>query len=355
MVTPAEFRARFEVFDEAARFLQLSPPDRCLMWREHTADEHFVEWPVPIEHFVDDPFYTGADLSVRPKIREFMSDFFDPDALYELFTFVAGIGSGKSFSASVMIAYTLYQLNCLRKPQRYLSRFPGTDLSGDAEIVVLNASAAGARQSIKVVYGEVYEKVTKSPWFQRYSPPFADKRSELEWPNRIRFSPGTGNARSALGFNVFAFVIDEAAFGIENVWTDTNQVRDLFDALNQRRRSRFGNLGWGGLFTSPQSEHAYVELLAGEGAFSGSEVMVRRISTWEAKNQLVPGAGVFLLENDSNLGPRIVEEQLIYVADGLAQRKNGELVRFGPRAPDQRVAEEATRSAIIDRAVDQAA
>lgn len=355
MVSPAAYRTRFAAFDEAARYLQLSAPDRNLMWREHTGDEHFFEWPVPIEHFVDDPFYTGTELSVRPKIKEFMADFCDPDNLFELFCFVAGIGSGKSFSASVLIAYTLYQLNCLRKPQRYLSRFPGTDLSGDAEIVVLNASAAGARQSIKVVYGEVFEKVHNSPWFARHAPPYADKRSELEWPNRIRFSPGTGNARSALGFNVFAFVIDEAAFGVENVWTDTNQVRDLFDALNQRRRSRFGNLGWGGLFTSPQSEHAYVELLAGEGAFSGSEVMVRRISTWEAKNQLTPGAGVFLLEVDPNSGPRIVEEDLTFIAPGLAQRKNGDLVRFGPMAPDQRVAEEVARTQIIDRAVEQAA
>lgn len=353
-VTPAQYRARFQAFDEAARYLQLSPPDRNLMWREHTGDENFREWPVPIEHFVSDPFYTGTELRVRPKIREFMTDFCAPEDLYELFCFVAGIGSGKSFSASVLIAYTLYQLNCMRKPQRYLSRFPGTDLSGDAEIVVLNASAAGARQSIKVVYGEVYEKVVNSPWFARHAQPYPDKRSELEWPNRIRFSPGTGNARSALGFNVFAFVIDEAAFGIENVWTDTNQVRDLFDALNQRRRSRFGRLGWGGLFTSPQSEHAYVELIAGEGKNAGSEVLVRRISTWEAKNELVPGAPIFLVEVDPNAGPKIVDEGLIFVAHGLAQRPNGELVRFGPIAPDQRVAEEVARAAVVDRAVQAA-
>lgn len=341
------YYARWRAFDEAARYLKLSPADRNLMWREHTANEHLYEWPVPIEHFITDPFYTGGGLVARPKIREFLADFGDPSQLYELFVLIAGIGAGKSWSGSVLLTHTLYALNCIRDPQRYLSRFPGVQLSADAEIVVLNASAAGARQSSKVVYAEAFEKVQRSPWFALHAPPYADKRTELEWPNRLRFSPGTGNARSALGWNVYAFLVDEAAFGVENQRTDLNQVRDLFEALNKRRRSRFGRLGWGGLFTSPKSEHAYVEVIAGEGATAGTEVMVRRISTWEAKEELVPGADVFLLELDPNTGPKILpEEGLKYIAPGLCQRPDGHLVRFGPGVPGQQAAEEvAVRAA----------
>lgn len=345
-VTPEEYLQRFRAFDALARYYELDAPDRNLLWREYTGNSHFYEWPVPMDYFLSDPFYTGTNLVVRPKIGEFLGDFADVEALHELFVFIAGLGSGKSWSASVLILYTLYTLNCLREPQRYLSRFPGVQLSGDAEIVVLNASAAGARQAIKVIYAEVYEKVIRSPWFTRYAPPYSDKRSELEWPNRVRFSPGTGDPRSALGFNVFGFCIDEAAFGIENIWTDTNQVKTLFEALNQRRRSRFGRLGWGGLFTSPRSEHAYIELIAGEALTVGSEVMVRRISTWEAKNELVPGAHVFLVEVDPNSGPRVLpDEGLKYVAPGLCQSPTGELIRFGPRAPEQRPAEETVQAA----------
>lgn len=343
------YQARWRAFDEAARYLDLSPPDRNLMWREHTCSEHMYEWPVPIGHWLTDPFYSGGELDVRPKIKEFMTDFCDPEQLHELFVMIAGIGSGKSWSGSVMIAYTLYTLNCLKRPQRYLSRFPGCQLSGDAEIVVLNASAAGAKQSAKVVYAEAFEKVQNSPWFALHAPPYTDKRSELEWPNRIRFSPGTSSARSALGFNTYAFLVDEAAFGVENQSADVNQVRDLFEALNKRRRSRFGRLGWGGLFTSPKSEHAYIEMIAGEGATSGSEVMVRRISTWEAKDELVNGAQVFLLELDPNTGPKIIDEALTYIAPGLCQRADGELIRFGPGIPGQAAAEEAGREIAADR------
>lgn len=344
-VTPAQFRARWAAFDEAARFLDLTPADRNIAWREQTGDADFVEWPVPIEHFIADPFYIGTNVLVRPRIAEFLADFMDPNELWVLFAFVAGIGAGKSFSAALLIVYTLYQLGCLRQPQRYLSQFPGVQISNDSELVILNASGAGARQAVKVVYNDTFEKVTGSPWFQRHFQPYADRTSELEFPGRIRFSPGTGDARSALGFNVYAAVVDEAAFGRQNELVDTDSVRDLFEALNQRRRSRFGRLGWVGLFTSPQSESAYVELIASEGGQTGGEVLVRRITTWEAKDELQPGARVFLLDRDPDR-PRIVEgaEELIWISPGLCQDPvSKELIRFGELAPGPQQARDAAR------------
>ena len=338
-IAPPDYKARWQAFADASEYLELTPADRNLAWREWTHDEHFHEWPVPVEHFVRDPFYVGTNVVVRPKVREFMADFADPDNLFELFCFIAGIGAGKSFSASLLLMYSLYSLSCMRRPQRYLSSFPGVQLSGDAEIVVLNASGAGARQAAKVVYGEVFEKVERSPYFRRFFEPYPNKITELEFPHRIRFSPGTGQARSVLGFNVYCFVIDEAAFGTENVERDTDSVRDLFLALNQRRRSRFGRLGWGGLFTSPQAEHAFVEVLAGEGAVAGSDVLVRRITTWDAKDELQPGTPVFLLDRNPD-STRVMETELIYVGAGVAQRKNGELVRFGKEPPSERQAQQ---------------
>lgn len=211
--------------------------------------------------------------------------------------YLAGDGmvpTHNSFSASIALVYTLYQLSCIRDPARYLSGFEGCSLSGDAEIVLMNASGAGASQASKIVYGEIYQKVQASPYFKRHFEPYQGKGSELEFPHRIRLTPGTSQWRSALGFNMFAFAVDEAAFGIESERAD--YVRELFQAFNQRRRSRFGRLGWGGLFTSPGSEHSFVELIAGEGEDWDTSILVVRTSTWEAKDELKRGARVFLLD-----------------------------------------------------------
>jgi hypothetical protein len=333
-VPPEEYLNRYKQFREMADFMDLSDSDRHLAWMEATGDEDWHEWPVPIQHFIDDPYYIGNDIVVRPAIRNFMTDFFDPKSVYQLWVFIGGIGAGKSFSASICITYAIYVLSCMKKPQKYLSTFPGCQLSNDAEIVLMNASAAGAEQSRKIVYGEAFEKIQKSPYFTEWYPPYPRKMSELDFKNRIRLSPGTSNWQRALGWNLFGFAIDEAAFGRETERAD--YVKELFLALNQRRRSRFGQLGFGGMFTSPGSESGFVELIADDADEWDSSIMVRRITTWDAKNELVEGSECFLLDRNPDR-IRIIESGLTFVKSteegGVAQRKTGELVRWGEAAP----------------------
>jgi hypothetical protein len=339
-VSAAEYRTVVEEVNQIASFAGLAPYDRHELWRERTlayspaSREHFLEWPVPIEDFVSDPYYVGADVLVRPKIKEFLSDFWAPENAYEVFAFVGGLGSGKSFSASLSLAYAVYQLSVLRRPLKYLNRFPGISLTADSEIVLMSASAAGARQASKVVYGEVFQRIETSTYFNQHFQPYQGKGSELEFPNRIRLAPGTSQWQSALGWNLWGFIVDEAALGLDTERAD--YVKELFSNLNKRRLSRFKSLGFGGLFTSPGSEHSYVETIAGEGSSWDATTMVRRISTWEASDELVPGAKVFLLERQEPI--RVIEgyTELIFRGweegdggrFGVAQRQNGEVVRW---------------------------
>lgn len=324
---PAEYWRRYEAFCEAVDFMGLNPADRHMAWAEHTTDKDWKEWPVPFGEFLS-PYYLGTDVVVRPVIRDFLGDFWNPANAYELFIFIAGIGSGKSFSASLSLTYMLYILSCMRNPQRYLSSFPGIQISGDAEIVLMNASAAGADQSRKIVYGETFEKVLNSPYFKVHFEPYGS--SELVFPNRIRLSPGTSQWQSALGWNVIGFIVDEAAFGVESERAD--YVKELFLALNQRRRSRFNNMGFGGMFTSPGSEHGFVELSAADTW--DPSVMVRRTTTWDAKDEMQEGAKVFLLDRDPDT-VRILETDLHYVAPGVCQRADGEIVRYRSRSEEE--------------------
>jgi hypothetical protein len=333
-VPPAEYTEKWQTFLEYAEFLDLSPADRHLAWRDITGDDDWFEWPVPIEYFYTDPFYIGKDVVIRDVIGGFLRDFWDAKSDYQVWVFIGGIGSGKSFSAAISITYALYQLSCMKKPQRYLSGFPGCQISTDAEIVLMNASAAGAEQSKKIVYGEAFEKITRSPYFNTYFEHSPRKTSELEFPNRIRLSPGTSDWRSALGWNLYGFAVDEAAFGRETERAD--YVKELFLALNQRRRSRFGSLGFGGLFTSPGGEAGFVELLATESGTWDTSILLRRIETWTAKGELKPRTTrVFLLDRNPD-HIRIVEEDLLYVAPGICQRKDGSIIRYAEPTQEQK-------------------
>lgn len=134
-----------------------------------------------------------------------------------------------------------------------------------------------------------------------------------------------------LGYNMFAFAVDEAALGVESERAD--YVKELFSAFNQRRRSRFNRLGWGGLFTSPGSEQGFVEIIAGEGEEWDTSILVRRVTTWEAKDQLVPGSRVFVMDRHPD-SARILTHDLLFVGNdadsGLAicQDKAGNIVRL---------------------------
>jgi hypothetical protein len=288
------YRSTWGSFLEYAELLGLSSSDRALLWREQTGTDDYWEWPVPIEYFLTDPFYVGEGLIVRPPIGEVLRGFWDISSQKEVLVFIAGLGSGKSFASGLSIAYALYLLSIIKRPARWLNRFPGVSLSDNAEIVLMATSGAGAEQASKVVYADTFGYIIKSPYFSQYFPPYSGKISELIFPNRVRFSPGTSHWRTALGWNVFGFTVDEAAFGQETARAD--YVAELFKALNQRRRSRFGTLGFGALVTSPGHDQTYVETLARQGEEWDHSVQVVRMTTWHAKGELVPGAQVFVFD-----------------------------------------------------------
>ncbi len=324
-VDPHDYANLWEQTMVAAKAADLGPVERAMLWRERSAGDEWYEMPVPISYFLSDPYYFGGGLNLRPAIGDVLAQFWDIKSQYELWVFIAGIGTGKSFSGALSISYALYLLSCVKRPARYFSRFPGVSLSEDSEIVVLNASAAGAEQASKVVFGDVVERILNSPYFADNYSPNDRVRSELLFPNRIRFSPGTSRWQSALGWNVFGFLVDEAAFGVESQRAD--YVGELFKALNQRRRSRFGSLGFGALLTSPSHDQAFVESMARQGTTWDTTMLVTRMSTWDSKGELQPGEKVFLFDRHPNR-MRIIKTDLIYREPGVVEDTDGNEIRY---------------------------
>jgi hypothetical protein len=323
---PDQYHDSWAKFNAYCEPLDLTPPDRAILWREWSSSDEWYEIPVPAAHFCSDPFYIGQGTRVRERVKQEMDKFWAIDSNKEVWVFIAGIGSGKSFTGSISVAYCLYLLSCLKRPAHFLSGFPGVSLSDDSEIVIMAASAAGAEQSSKIVYGDAFERITNSPYFKTYFPPKPNKISELVFPNRIRFSPGTSNWKSALGWNVFMFIVDEAAFGFETDRAD--YVAELFKALNQRRRSRFGALGAGLVLTSPGHDAAFVETLARQGEEWDHTLHVSRMTTWEAKDELTPGARVFMLDRSPDK-MRVLDGEYIYVKPGyLRDARTNLIVRY---------------------------
>ena len=131
---------------------------------------------------------------------------------------------------------------------------------------------------------------------------------------------------------MFGYAIDEAAFGQETERAD--YVAELFKAMNQRRRSRFGMLGFGGMFTSPGHDAAYVETLARQGEAWDTSMLTVRMNTWDSKEELQPGAPVFVFDRHRDT-MRIVERDMTFMRPGVLADKEGELTYYlGEPPPD---------------------
>jgi len=119
--------------------------------------------------------------------------------------------------------------------------------------------APSAAKAKDIVFTEIHNRIQYSPWFQTYYPPDPKIKSMLrfdfqaegpdgklvgKWDGQknIAIIPGNSARNMAIGYNVLAAVIDEAAFfeTLENIGrASTERTDDIYDALQRRIFSRF--------------------------------------------------------------------------------------------------------------------
>lgn len=130
---------------------------RSPAWREQVAI--YEQPPAPPAEFVTSPLYLGLGSRVYPVVLQTLEEVFAGH--YNEAAICWGIGSGKSFFSSLAISYLLHRTLCLRDPQAYYGLAPGS------AIAFLNMSAS-AGQAQRVVFNEIKQRVSASPWFRRF-------------------------------------------------------------------------------------------------------------------------------------------------------------------------------------------
>jgi hypothetical protein len=187
--------------------------------------------------------------------------------------FCEAIGAGKSYKSSVIFAYMLYRILCLKDPQKYFGLAKGSTIS------FINMSVR-AEQSRKVVFNDIKNRIDNSPWFRKLYPPDPDIKSELRFAKNISIFPGNSRETFPIGFNVLGGIMDEAAFYTE---TDTHDVaEEMFNALYSRIKNRFGDNGLLVMISSPRYVDDFIEKKMKE-AETNPNIFSRRKMLWESK------------------------------------------------------------------------
>lgn len=198
--------------------------------------------PVDIETFVKDPYFLGEScVGMYPKLLEKMIELFGGE-YYEAFL-CGAIGYGKTFFASTGLCRVLYELSCMKNPQKSFG------LSADSTIAITCMSVSEAL-AIRVAFDNIAAKVKLSPYFNKQFQ-FRATKKELRFPSAIWVAARAATDSGALGLNTFAAFIDEANFygryydqsSLGRIGPPVDMAERVYDIIRRRIKSRFDRGG----------------------------------------------------------------------------------------------------------------
>ena len=235
--------------------------------------------PVGIREFVTSEKYLNAKADCWPSVLKDLEEIFDqPVTSTKLSSFLEiirkmGYGSGKGFRITFAFCYVAYRLGCFKDPQRAYGQAQG------ATIALVNA-AITASHAKKIIFGDISERIKNSPWFQAHMMPDPNVQSELRFPKNIVIFPGSSSEVSPVGYNIFMFNIDEAAFFPETETRDA--ARTIYETGRKRVKSRFSELGLCSAISSPSHVDNFIEQKM-EEADKDKTISAKEGPTWQNK------------------------------------------------------------------------
>ena len=253
------------------------------------AIEQFKE--VPLETLLMDDYFMGLKGLLYESVYSDIVDLWGERKNREvnLAVFLEAIGAGKSFKASVLLWLLWYEMSMHKNPQSHFGLV-------DHSVIAIMLLSRSEVQSRRVVFTYCWERF-QSGFNRDYFPANPKFSREIRIDrNKTCVYAGTSSALSALGYNVYSAVIDEANF--LEVTEDSKKTDDemydageeMYNAVMNRMTSRFmkrGKIpGIIVLISSPRFPDSFLERKIIECKALGEKklnMFWRSRSLWEAK------------------------------------------------------------------------
>ena len=232
-------------------------------------------WASPkfgIRTFIDDPYFLGIGEETYPTVKDICEGIINGG--YKEAVEVAGIGSGKSFSSEILACYCAYHLLCLKDAHAYYG------LAKDKYLVIINMGI-NATQALEVVFTGIKGFIENSPYFQSFNPQI--QATTIRFPQqKIMLMSGNSKSTTPLGYNIFAAVLDEAAFYLDN--ENRSVAEEIYNALQRRIVSRFGTDGLLAMISSPRYIDDFIMRKLDEARQFPDQIFSVQLPTWKVKS-----------------------------------------------------------------------
>lgn len=256
-------------------------------------DDEFEEIPVPIEEFVSSKDYLGF-----PTLSEYQleivrvgSQIYRESTLIRLFgkekgeslwrsnkkelIMMLGKGSGKDALSTIICAYIVYQLLCLKDPARYYGK-----PDGDA-IDIVNV-AQNAKQASNVFFKGFKNRIKNCPWF---AGKYKERASDVAFDKAVTVYSLNSEGESTEGYNILVAVLDEID-GFDEGKETTNGV-DMYKTLSATVSSRFADVGKVLMLSFPRSDDGFIMKRYNECVYE--KQVIKKSHTFKLNSDLPDG------------------------------------------------------------------
>lgn len=251
-------------------------------------EAEYATAPVDVATFLSEPYFLGeTGNQLWPRLKDDMVELFEGN--YSEAVLGGSLGWGKSYFATTAMAYVLYQMSCLRTPQRAY----GIDAGSSIYVAMLSVTEKVAR---RVVINELLGKIGYSRYFkERFPFKAAPSQLEIRFPNSIQVVAGSTGSSAIIGLNVYSGFIDESSFMGDATQVDrsgriiaVDNGEAIYKSIIRRIKSRFQRVGRlpGVLLVASSKERpsAFIEKRINQAREEKDRnFFVREYATWDVK------------------------------------------------------------------------
>lgn len=237
----------------------------------------FVEVPVSIDRFLNDPYYLGETNDngnmVYPFWRKTLNEIFTEDKNYSEIIFSGATRIGKTSTAISAMAYMLYRLMIYRDPHSFFKK---------KSISKFTVAFANLTKDLAAGVGfrEYNDTLKMSPWFNDHGKFTRSEQNFYYIPegDKIEIIAASDSAH-LLGKQLWCLLMDEVNFtkaGVKDINKSKVAMKKLYDTGNARITGTFKIKGqvYGKMFTCSSknsdsdylSDHIETQLNAGNAS-----------------------------------------------------------------------------------------
>ncbi len=184
----------------------------------------YDEVPVSMEEFILSRRFLNLKGYINQEKIDILAQFAQPHVRKAYMA--VGSGGGKSFCVSVAMAWMIYTVACLKRPDLFYLLGPGS------KIAVINLSVS-KEQARDVIFSEFLARIGNAPWF---TGKYRAWTAKARFPKRVYALSGGSTATSYYGYHTIFGSLDEASFLMDGT---RSVAEELVEALQKSLSTRF--------------------------------------------------------------------------------------------------------------------